>query len=239
METATRVNRRFRKDALKMLEQSRVMLNKFIEYMPLFTDKFSELNVAFATAWQTAIDDADDAPDDEQVVSDQHLTTYGLYNSLRDARNSYTELVIYLKMAFPKNIAVLEHFGQKQYMAARKKPLEMKLLLELAHERAQSADYKTALNNQGFDQTMIDGLNTLAQQLENSNNTQKQAKTDRYMQTQNRNHLLNAVWEKMTLVNLASIAVMRGDYARRQLFKLYPERRYGKRENVKIERNDS
>jgi hypothetical protein len=235
METAANVKLKFRKNANKMLEQSGVMLNHFIEYMDMFTPKFSELNVAFATAWQTAIDDADDAPDDEQVVDDQQMTTYELQAAMRNARNGYTELLIYVTMCFPKDKAVHEHFGQKLYKTAKLKPLEMKLLLELAHERAESADYKTTLLNKGFSQTMINGLHTLAQQLETANNTQKQAKTDRYMQTQTRNQLLNAVWEKMTIVNLASVVVMRGDYAGKQLFKLYPERKYGKRKKVDVE----
>jgi hypothetical protein len=232
MEKAPKVNRRFRKNLLALLQQSKTMLHSFIENMALFTAKFSELNVAFATEWQTAIDDADDAPDDEQVVDDQQMMTYGLHKAMRDARNGYTELMVYVQLAFPDDAAVPAHFGYGLYKAARRKPLEMKQLLELAHERADSPEYKSALNAQGFSQPMIDGLNTLAQQVEAANDNQKQAITDRYMQTQNRNALLNAVWDKMTIVNLASIVVMRGDYERKQLFKLYPERKYGRRKKV-------
>jgi len=232
MEKAPKVNRRFRKNLLALLQQSKTMLHSFIENMALFNAKFSELNVAFATEWQTAIDDADDAPDDEQVVDDQQMMTYELHNAMRDARNGYTELMVYVQLAFPKDAAVPAHFGYELYRAARRKPLEMKQLLELAYERANSAEYKSVLNAQGFSQPMIDGLNTLAQQVEAANDNQKQAITDRYVQTQNRNTLLNAVWDKMTIVNLAYVVVMRGDYARKQLFKLYPERKNRKKAKV-------
>jgi hypothetical protein len=235
MEKALKINRRFRKTALALMQQSQTMLNNFIEDMALFAALFSELNVAFATAWQVALDDADDMPDDETVVDDQQMTTHALKADMGNARNGYTELMIYLKLAYPKNQAVPEHFGYSRYKKARVLPLEMKPLLELAYERANSADYKSALNAKGFTQAKIDGLNTLAQQVETSGNLQKQAKTDRYLMTQTRTTLLNNVWEKMTIVNLASIVVMRDNYARKQLYKLYPERKSRRKTKINTE----
>jgi hypothetical protein len=210
------------------------MLDHVITDLLLFTAKFPFIDAAYVAAWQTAIDNADDAPDDEQVLDDQQMVTYNMSIAMNDARNLYTLLIIYVKLAFPGNDAVLEQFGLKRYRRDRSVQGDMKELMDIAYTRANSTDYKAALIAKGFTQVMIDSLLASANDLDTKNLNQENTKLDRYVLTRNRNLMLNEVWDYMTQVNMVAPAVFPGNYEKQRLFMLYPERRNSPVPNVSI-----
>jgi hypothetical protein len=235
METPKKVERKFRKAYLLLLQQAQTMLDHFLDDIAAFTARYPLMDATYATAWQTAIDDADDMPDDEEVVSNQKQTTIAVDEVMIAAINHYSLLVTFLKMIYkPKIAAVLDHFGYPRYRRVRYVQLEMKELMDLAYDRANSADYKADLIARGFVQADIDLLNTLAQQLDDKNRVQEKAKTDRPELAQNRIELHNAVWDIMNEVNIASTVVFYNNYAKQQHYLLYPEHHQSPVPNVSI-----
>jgi len=228
MEKPEKVIRKYNKSDVLLLEQSQTMLDNFIEDIAEFTPKYPGMDATYATAWQTAINDADDAPDDEEVLGDQKQKTLAVTDTMRLAQNKYSALVTYLKMIYKDDQkAVLDHFGSSRYRKDRNKQLKLKELMDLAYERANSATYKAALIAKGFLQTDIDELNTLAQQLLSFNQQQEKSKTDRPEIRQDRVTLHNNAWNIMTEVNIAASVVFINDYARQQHYLLYPEKSNG------------
>jgi hypothetical protein len=224
---AKKVKRLFNKAILLFLQQAQVMLNNFISDIALFTAKFPLKNAAYAAAMQTALDNADDAPDDDEVLSDQKQYTYAVEAAMEQGRVAYTTLIIYVKLAFPDDVAVLEHFGEHLYKAARRNQLKLKELIDLAYKRANDAEYKQPLIDEGFLQTDIDNLQTLGTLLETENLEQEDVKSGYLGKTQSRNELMNIVWNYMKEINLASKVVFIGNYAKLQQYLLYPERQGG------------
>lgn len=228
MEKPEKAIRKYAKSDLLLIEQAQTMLENFNEDIAEFTAKYPDMDAAYATAWQNAINAADAAPDDEEVVSDQKQKTETLIETMRQADNKYGALVTYLKLIHKDKAAgVLDHFGYKRLRRSRYSQPRMKELLDLAYERANSADYKAALIAKGFLQADIDELNALASQLNDENIEQEKSKTDRPEAAQERITLHNAVWDIMTEVNIASKVVFANDYARQQHYLLYPENNSG------------
>jgi len=235
METPKKVVRKYRKANLLLLQQAQTMLDHFLDDIAAFAARYPLMDATYATNWQTAIDNADDMPDDEEVVSNQKQTTNAVNEAMVAAMNHYSLLVTFLKMIYkPKIAAVLDHFGYPRYRRVRYVQLEMKELMDLAFERANSATYKADLIARGFVQADIDLLNTLAQQLDSNNREQEKAKTDRPELAQNRTELHNMVWDIMEEVNIASTVVFADNYAKQQHYLLYPEGNNSPAPNVSV-----
>lgn len=228
MEEPEKAKRKYSKTDVLLLEQSQTMLDNFLDDVAAFTADYPEMDADYATDWQEAINNADNAPDDEQVLGDQKQKTIMVTDTMVISQNAYGKLTTYLKLIYKdKQKPVLEHFGYARYRKSRKNQLRLKELMDLAYERANSATYKPALIAKGFPQTDIDGLHTLALQMETTNQVQEKSKTDRPEVRQSRVTLHNSVWDTMVEVNIASSVVFAGDYAHQQHYLLYPERGNG------------
>jgi hypothetical protein len=127
-------------------------------------------------------------------------------------------------LAFKNNPLSKEIFGNKVFQKHRTSQLKMKEILALAHSKAEDADYKQALIDEGFKQERIDELETLRAGLDEANLQQEGMKTSRPVISQDRVRNLNAVWDYLLTLNKASKVVFEEDYARQRLYLLYPER---------------
>lgn len=221
MERPKKVERKFSKPQLKLLEQAQKLHDIFEEDLALFTAKFPFMDTVYLDNFQTQINEADAEPDDESVVDNQQTFTNDLNNSMKNGRNGYTILLTYVSFAFPNNASVLEHFGQKRYRTARFVQLEMKELLQYAHEIANKPAYNNSLIAKGFLQTDIDNLLTLANAISSGNRAQENVINERVVITQERLSKLNLVYDTMAEISKGSKVVFINNYAKQQQYLLY------------------
>ena len=223
MEQPEKVKLNFNKPLLTMLEDSQTMHDNFVIDEPDFIVKFPTLAPPFAANWQTAIDAADALPGNDAVLAQIGLLTQELDQEMLQARNQYQSLLLYVKLAYPKDDAVLKMFGQNLYVSARDNQLEMIELLELASAQANVQPYKAALIAKGFTQVEITLLKTIELSLRSKNKAQEAAISKRPFATQTQHKACNAVWAMNVLVNTAAELVYKDDYAKQQQYLLYPD----------------
>lgn len=223
MEKPEKVDLDFHKPILNMMEDSQTMHDDFVDDEPDFIVKFPDLAPPFAANWQTAIDIADALPSNEQVKAQIGQLSQELEVQMVLARNQYQTLVIYVKLAYPEDEAILKVFGQNLYESARRNPLEMIELLELSFGVANVNPYKPALMAKGITAADIALLKTIELALRGKNKALEAAKSKRPFATQTLHKALNAVWAMNVKVNTAAQLVYKDDYAKQQQYLLYPD----------------
>jgi hypothetical protein len=224
---AQKVEPKFNKTYDLLLEQAGVMHGHLSNDIALFTADFPKIDAAFVTDFENAIDAADNTPSDEEVVNDQQVKTLSVIQIMKTARKRMQRLFIYADLAFEDNPLAREIFGHHLYQKHKTNQLKMLEILELAHKKAEDADYKQDLIDEGFTQLRIDELETLRVGLQDANLQQEGHKTDRPVISQTRVTNMNAVWDFMVEVNKASKVVFEDDYAKQQQYFLYPENSSG------------
>ena len=222
METPKVVKPNYSKSHMLMLEQSQTMQGHFETDKADFAH-FTQFLDPFAANWQTAIDAADALPDDEAVRDEIKLLTQTVNVAMNAAENAYGTLIIYVKQAYPNDAAILQLFGEDRHRAVQKNQLRMIELMELAAAKANTAPYKAALIAKGFLQADINMLKTIELDLRAKNKAQEGAISNRPFTTQTRQTALNATWNFALQANEAAQAVYKNDFAKQQLYLLYPE----------------
>ena len=226
---AKQETREFKKADELMLQQARVIYTLLYGTdgtdgdLAEFTAQFTMMNAAFLASFLIAIDAADDTPGDDEVVTEQQLATLEVETVMALARKRLGRLYNYAEITFPDNPLAKDIFGNKNYRKNRYVQTGMIEVLQVAFSKADTEPYKSALIAQGFIQVRIDELNTLALNLQSTNNVQEVKKTERPELTQDRIKKHNIVWNIWDKISTASKVVYEDDYAKQQQYMMYPE----------------
>lgn len=214
------VLRSFRQSDEEMLQQAEVKQASFKENKGRFTDRFPNLADPFATDWTLTITKAREMLPDYLSLATQAGETTTLEALMEQGRNLFQTLVLYAKIAFPKNTALLKLMGQSQYESARGSQLQLPSLLRTAYSVASKPEYKPGLIASGMKEADIALLDTLAKSIVDQDVTQEKSKIDRSLDSSVRILTMNAVYEKMALVCQCAKLVFQNDAALYNLFLL-------------------
>lgn len=222
MSSTKRLQRDYRKDDLKMLQQAQVFHDMFVEHESEFVARFPGFAPPFASEMQTAIDDADALPLDSGEAGWIWVATEELQAEMETARKALQTLFAYVGIAFDTNRTVLKAFGKSDYSQLRGNYLRMMDLLDKAHRQAEAAEYKAALIAAGFTQADIDGLQATKTTIGLLCVKQEDAKTQRVLATEKRVETYNMVWGLMEKISAASRVAFADSPAMLRTFMLYP-----------------
>lgn len=203
-----------------MVERSDTIQQLFSDNLAPFTLFDPELDAAFATAWQTAIDNAVAAESAETVDDQMQQLTDAVLVAMNNGRKKYVEVGYYFKLAFPKNRAVMKEMGADDYVKARNRQMRLVMFLENLHLKAEK--YKTQLIAKGYTQLKIDAIDTLRQALQAANKAQNAYAKGRPVLTQDRENILNACYSFTDRVCEAANSVFYDDEVMRALFVFNP-----------------
>lgn len=215
------VLRDFRINDSTMLIKSQVFLNAFIVRKALFTANFPNLADPFANEFQIAIDLADDLPFPWEINGEITSIVYEIKQKMILGQRNLQILFSYVNIGWESE-AKMNEFGKNKYLKARENYNKMIDLLKLAFNTAQESENKTVLLNVGYSQIQIDELNTLANEIDAMLLQLNEAKSNRYILTEERITAMNNVWAFMKRLNKASKVVFVDNPAMLKLFLLYP-----------------
>jgi hypothetical protein len=226
---AKQETREYKKADELMLQQARVVYTLLYGTdgtdgdLAEFTAEFTLMDAVFLASFLAAIEAADDTPGDDEVVTEQQLATLEVDTVMALSRKRLGRLFNYAELTFPDNPLAKDIFGNNIYRKNRYIQTGMIEVLQVAYSKANKEPYKSALITQGFIQVRIDELNTLALNLQSTNNVQEVKKTERPELTQDRIKKHNVVWNIWDKISTASKVVYEDDYAKQQQYLMYPE----------------
>ena len=220
MKHPEKVLRDYKKSDDEMLQQSDSKLASFIKNKSLFVKRFPQLADPYANNWADAISTARNIDPDYASVANQTTESDELEKLMDDGRNLFQMLMLYAQLAFPGHVLALRAMGQSQYESASRNPLKLAKLLRTAGKEASKDKYKPALLNKGMTEEEISSLETMADKIIDQSSAVDNAKKDRSFDADERITMLNAVWEKTTLVCNCAKLLFQKDAARYALFLL-------------------
>ncbi|MFZ4412522.1 MAG: hypothetical protein ACOYOV_05520 [Bacteroidales bacterium] len=205
----------------EMLQLNAVMLSNFAGDKADFTAKVSDLKDPFLDQWQNNTDSLSSIESDSDYTDTQLLMTQDMNDLMVSARDQLQTIYFYVERAYPGNKAVISYFGKDQYEAARKLPQKLVDLLLKAKDASEKPEYKPNLEGKGATQALLDDLKNIADKLKAKTIEREVYMSGRKLTTQNRNKILNKIWESMSAVNEASKLIYKNDYAKQQQYLLY------------------
>ena len=224
MANPTKLKRLFSKSYQLMLQQNQTAKSLATVDIADFTARFPWIDAAYLVAWQSALDAAEVAAGDEEVILNQAILTQDVDQEMAVARGKFQHLKVYAGFAFKNDNARQNAFGLRLYEPARTNQLKMIQLLELAHNQAENGSLKPDLLAKGYTQADIDALATCHDNLLAKDAMQEKAKVDRNLSTQGRVTLMNTAWNYWADVSRASHVVYATDAAKMDQYRLYPEK---------------
>ena len=212
--------RLFRKSDEEVLQQSDLLKDSFLANKSQFVERFFDLNDPFAQEWSAATTFAQQLSPDYVTVNEQANETKILKTLMQQGRNLFQTVILYARLAFPDDRAVLDLFGQPQYRGVRSNHLKLPLLLRSTFTQVSKPEYKPALLAKGLKEAEIALLDSLAGDIIAQGDVQQNAKKARLRATNQRIVAMNVVWEKMSLVFRCSKLLFHDDAARYNLFRI-------------------
>ena len=205
-----------------MLDRAQVFHDQLNGELATFTARFPWLDAAWLAAFQADMTAADAFPKDESVILDLKVLTGDVTAAMQQGLAALQTLGGYAKLAWPDDIARQRVFGQQYWRYAYSNTLKLQEALELAHAKADNANYKPDLLAKGYTQAEIDQLDALATDLQTKNGLQEAMKMGRHVTKHDRIALLNVVWEHMRTINVCASVVWAADAERMNQYQLYP-----------------
>ena len=203
-----------------MLQRVTTILAAFGDDLADFTAFAASFDSAFKTQWQTDLDAAMAVLDDETVVDQQKALSEAVVNAMTNARNKWSELKFFVKQAFPSSTGRQDEFGANDYDKVRASQIGMIRFMEKAHTTAEK--YKTSLIAKAYTQEKIDEIATLGAALAAADSAQEGFKGSRRVQTEERNALMNKVYDTMLVVNEAAQIIYADSAAKRKTYSFQP-----------------
>ncbi len=228
MAKATEIRRKYNKSDDLMLEQAQIFHDLLTLDLADFSAEFTSFTAGFVTGFQSAIDAALAIPLSEFELGQLESYTEDVENAMEACRVQYQRLLRYVRIIYPNSPGKVAVFDPDGYEAIRKSQTRMYPFMTNAYSFANAAPYKALLIAEGFVQTEIDKLETLAEALYDANKTQELYRKELLSKTEERVEALNEVWEIMVKISNASKQVYEESYAKQQQYLLYPESSGGK-----------
>jgi hypothetical protein len=206
----------------KMLQQAQTMQGMFDKNKSDFIAHYIQFADPFSSDFQSDIESAHALPLADEEIANLKVATEDLEMKMEEARDHFQLFSSYVRLLFPDSQAKRDLFGLGKYPKAYNSALRMYELLIFANKKADSAEYNGALIALGFEQTAIDKLATLADEIFALKEIQEELKVEQKIRTENRIVAFNKVWGYMKAVSHASKTVYATNYTMLQIFKLYP-----------------
>jgi hypothetical protein len=206
-------------DAL-MTQTARITYGLYVLGMPEFTAFDHTLDAAYAVAYLVDLENAETIVRDSIVISQQVALSENVQTILDIARSKYKEIKYFVEKAFPESFATRIEFGFDDYKKSRRNQLMMGDLLFEMHRVCEK--HKTILIAAGYNQSAIDAILTLRDELIQKNTSQKLAQKRRPKLTEDRIIILNTCYKTMMTLMSAAHIVYADDYAKKQQFVYMP-----------------
>jgi len=220
MNTPNETKRDFIISEESLLQDSRTTLAEFVSDATTFKNFDADFDINFATRWQTAIDDAYNAPTDEQILDVQTGLTADVDEKMEACRQHFQAAKYFIEKAFPNKASVWNEFGFDNYETARKSAEKMILFMGVFASVAAKPAYQPLLISAGYTQANIDAIDTKRKELVDAKTAQEMAKNGRGTNTQTRTELLNKVWDFRSRVSKAAKNIFVDNYARYKVYLL-------------------
>jgi len=220
MNRPEEVRRIYHKSDDEVMQQSDLKLASFNENKSQFVEHFTQLDDPFADEWDSATMTARNIVPDYSSVANQSYETDALKALVTKGANHYQSVLLYVRLAFPDDAAILKVFGQPKYEAARSSHVKLPGLLRSTYTQTTTPQYKAALMAKGLKEAEIEMIKTLADDIDNQVKIQEKAMNDRTLDANARITALNTVWEMMALVCQCAKLVFQNDVTRYNMFLL-------------------
>jgi len=220
MNTPNVTTRDFKISDDSMLQDSRTAQAQFKADQSTFQSFDADFKTPFEKDWQKAINDAENAPTDEQVLDVQGTLTTAVEATLEECCKCFQDAKYFIKKAFPNQVGVWNEFGFDNYDEARKNVDRMTTFMNVFSTTANNIKYKAELIAAGFTQKKIDDILVKKTALVDAKTNQQIAKNSRLGNTQNRVALMNEVWAFRTKVAEAAKNIYQDDFAKYKAYLL-------------------
>lgn len=157
-----------------------------------FDEKFS---ASFETDWLNEIAAAEGEAADNNILTQQSGLTVEVTKWMEESKKIFQASKYHIEKSFPKNTAIQNEFGYKDYEKARKAQDKMIQFMNQFYKTA--VKYSVELIAKGFTQAKIDEIGSVKTALDEANQKQEAFKKDRGVFTQERVGKLNTSWQRM------------------------------------------
>jgi len=210
------ISRIFKHSDDYMLQTARTLHSIFDVNIAVFTAFDSSLDAAFAADWQSEIIAAETVVRDSQVKDILAQKTEAVLEQMDLCRVKYNEIKYFSTKAFPNSSAQQAEFGKDSYLAARRNPSRMIVLLDEMHQICLK--YETELLAKGMSNAQISDILEFRNNLLAASTEQAQYAKGRPVITQERLMVLNQCFRTLRTVIHAAQIVYYYDYARKNQF---------------------
>ncbi|MGE0637700.1 MAG: hypothetical protein AB7G44_11180 [Bacteroidia bacterium] len=233
---AKRIKRNYKKPDSQLLQQAGVI--RALLYgtdgtdgdLATFTAELPDIDSTWLASFTAAINDADDAPGDDEVKTNLKLTTRDVVKMMELSRKRMVRLYRYATLAYPDDKQARDKFGYKLFKKARFSQPKMQEALRVAYTTAATEPERSRLITAGYTAAYITELNTLADELNTFNQTQETTKISRLEAAMQRIVKHNKVWDFIKNINRAAKVVFIENAAKRKQYRLNPEHKKKKDE---------
>jgi hypothetical protein len=218
MKRATEVLRRYSAPDAAMRQHMRTMHTHFTANQAAFQAFNPRFDAAFGAQWLAAVEAADTAPTGAVRVGELKEDTAAVQDLMSKAQQAVQQLFYFVGQAFPNNVARLDQYGRRGYVAARDSHDKMRTLLQTAF--ASATRDQAALAAHGYTAAQLAQFGTLGEQLTATNTAQEVKKgqntegSDAYLTLQNRAYGYGQE------VSAAAKVLFTGEVAKARLFRL-------------------
>lgn len=226
---AKQVKRKFKKADTLHLQQALVVYTLLFGTdgtdgdLPAFKDKFPDMDLVWLAAFLAAINAADDAPSDDEILTHQRLATLSVKEIMVLGRKRMQSMFRYADRVYEGDPKAKDRVGYPKFHKNRYNQAGLEEALEMSYTLLNNPVTIAAFTAKGFPLPRITELQTLSASLKANNNTQEVKKSQRPVSTQERNKKMNIVWDYRVEICNASKEVYEDDYAKQQQYLLYPE----------------
>lgn len=219
---AEEIKSAFNKSVEEVDVQSNLMHDHLVIDQAAFAANFPFVTEAYVDSFQGLIDAARAIATDAEVVLDTKVLTQNVNAQVKLGKEMLNTLNTYAMLAYPDDEARQKVFGQHTWEAARSDQEKMRSALMLAFAQATKMPYKADLAAVGYAPTAAGLLKATAIAIDEANQIQEQAKSERGVTTQTRVLAWNGVWKRLRQVNVMSKEVFKDNPAKLEQYLLYP-----------------
>lgn len=210
-----KLSRNYRISDHQLIETSSALHQLFLNHIIDFQNFDFQLNNDFAEAWLLKIKNCLNVVKDHQVLNIQTQKTIEIKKVVNLCVSKYNEVRYFAKIAFSNNKTNLSEFGT-DFQIVRKNKSKLIVFMDQMHKVCLK--HQVILIEKGLTLDKINAIETLKNELLNTNTIQENFKKNRLVQTEDRINILNDCYsDSIRIANVAQI-VYANDFARKNQF---------------------
>ncbi|MCX6353191.1 MAG: hypothetical protein NTX03_15230 [Bacteroidetes bacterium] len=172
--------------------------------LALFTAIYPHIDAPWRAALLAAYNTAVAYPLDESSLIDIRVLTQDVNASVKQGMVALRRLDSHVEQVYAEGDINRKSFGQNLWEDARNNQLLMAKALLLAHAKANQNPWKAALLGDGYTQGEIDNLAIIAQNIQDKDLLQEEAKTNRPVTTQGRIMVNNTLYRMIVRLRICA-----------------------------------